>query len=210
MGSKQRRERERQELKQGILAAAREIAAQEGWQAVTIRKVADRIEYSPPMIYEHFENKDALLQELMRMGFHLLQPALQAARIATDDPAAQIRHMGMAYWNFAWDNPELYQVMHSLGGVPYCAPEPTPVQDQKPDEAEEVFEIVVAALQDYVHLSGAQIDDVESAAEITWATMHGLISLTMSGRIDGREHGAHLAQLALQLMLDAWSQPKGQ
>ena len=58
-------------MKQAILAAARDIAAQEGWQAVTIRKVADRIEYSPPMIYEHFENKDAVLLELMREGFRL-------------------------------------------------------------------------------------------------------------------------------------------
>jgi AcrR family transcriptional regulator len=58
-------------MKQAILAAARDIAAQEGWQAVTIRKVADRIEYSRPMIYEHFENKDAVLLELMREGFRL-------------------------------------------------------------------------------------------------------------------------------------------
>jgi len=71
MGIEERRDRERQEMKQAILAAARDIAAQEGWQAVTIRKVADRIEYSPPMIYGHFENKDAVLLELMREGFRL-------------------------------------------------------------------------------------------------------------------------------------------
>ena len=69
MGTKQRREREKQEVREGILAGAREIALQEGWQAVTIRKVAERIEYSPPTIYEYFENKEAILLELLRQGF---------------------------------------------------------------------------------------------------------------------------------------------
>ena len=64
MGIKERRDRERQEIKQAILTAAREIAAVEGWQSVTIRKVAERIEYSPPTIYEHFANKEAILLEL--------------------------------------------------------------------------------------------------------------------------------------------------
>ena len=60
MGIKQRRERERQEIRQSILCAAREIAAEEGWQAVTTRKVAERIEYSQSTIYEYFENKEAI------------------------------------------------------------------------------------------------------------------------------------------------------
>ena len=75
MGIKERRDRERQELKQAILEAAREIAAREGWQAVTIRKVADRIEYSPPTIYEHFANKEAILIELEESLLRRLLPA---------------------------------------------------------------------------------------------------------------------------------------
>src|SRR5215831_17182373 len=62
MGFKERRDRERTEMRQAILHAASEIAAQEGWHAVTIRRVAERIEYSPPTIYEYFESKEALLE----------------------------------------------------------------------------------------------------------------------------------------------------
>ena|SRR5215469_15811916 len=85
MGIKQRREREKQEVRQGILTAAREIALHEGWQAVTIRKVAERIEYSPSMIYEYFASKEAILLELHREGFRLLALSLKTARKSTED-----------------------------------------------------------------------------------------------------------------------------
>src|ERR1700756_5705553 len=86
MGIKQRREREKQEVRQGILTAAREIARQEGWQSVTVRKVADRIEYSPPTIYEYFESKEDILIELLREGFRQLAAALKAVWEVTEDP----------------------------------------------------------------------------------------------------------------------------
>ncbi len=120
MGIKERRDRERQELKQAILAAAREIAASEGWQAVTIRRVADRIEYSPPTIYEHFASKEAILLDLTREGHRTLLAAIEAAQ-PTGDPASGLIAAGHAYWEFAWTYPELYQVMHGLGGVQFCA-----------------------------------------------------------------------------------------
>src|SRR6266702_3194806 len=108
MGIKQRRERERQEMRQemrqSILSAAREIAAEEGWQAVTTRKVAERIEYSQPTIYEYFENKEAMLLALLRCGYQQLVTVVQEAFASTADPEA--------YWDFAFRSPELFQVMH--------------------------------------------------------------------------------------------------
>ncbi len=120
MGTKERRDRERQELRQAILMASRDIAAREGWQSVSIRKVAERIEYSPPTIYEHFTSKEALLRELMREGFRLLMERVRAGNSTAASPEARIMAIALAYWDFAWDYPELYQVMHGLGGVPFC------------------------------------------------------------------------------------------
>src|SRR6266567_5503938 len=94
MGTKQRRERERQEIRQSILSAARQIAVEEGWQAVTTRKVAERIEYSQPTIYEYFENKEAMLLALLRSGYQQLVTVMQEAFASTDDPEA--------YWDFAF------------------------------------------------------------------------------------------------------------
>ena len=86
MGIKERRERQKQELRAGILAAAREIASEEGWQAVTIRKIAALIEYSPPVIYEHFGSKEEILLELVRTGYAWPLGAVEAAARAAGGP----------------------------------------------------------------------------------------------------------------------------
>ena len=83
-------------MRRAILGAAREIAAQEGWQAVTIRRVAEKIEYSPPTIYEYFESKESILEEEMHEGFRLLLSGLKAAREAHPAPEDQFRAMGGA------------------------------------------------------------------------------------------------------------------
>src|SRR3989442_12216059 len=119
VGSKQRRERERQELRQAILRAARDIAAREGWQEVTIRKIAEAIEYTPPIIYEYFASKEALLLELLREGFRQLVQIIQTIQAKGDPPENILREVAIAYWHFAFNSQELYQVMHGLGGGPF-------------------------------------------------------------------------------------------
>jgi AcrR family transcriptional regulator len=200
---KRRRDREREQRRQNILLAARTIAAEEGWNAVTIRKVADRIEYSPPTIYEHFASKEAILLDLMREGFAALLQALRTARTAAPDPEAALVAMAHAYWEFAWQRPELYQVMHGLGGVPFCGD----VAEAKGGlpEPEQVFDEVLLALAAFTQATGADVGDPDEAVEIIWATSHGLIALTMSDHLDGgRERGAHLAERAMRTLLAAW------
>src|SRR5215213_11218333 len=105
MGTKERRDR----VRQAILRASREIAARKGWQAVSMRKVADRIEYSPPTIYEHFASKEAILLELMREGFRQLLADMRSTTDALSDPQERVLGLARAYWGFAWQNPALYQ-----------------------------------------------------------------------------------------------------
>jgi len=93
MGSQQRRERERQAIRQSILSAARQIAIEEGWQAVTTRKVADRIEYSQPTIYEYFDNKEAILMALVYQRFESMLAAMQTARAQHEQPEEQLLAM---------------------------------------------------------------------------------------------------------------------
>ncbi|HEY6540962.1 MAG TPA: TetR/AcrR family transcriptional regulator [Ktedonobacteraceae bacterium] len=199
MGIKQRREREKQEVRQGILTAAREIARQEGWQSVTIRKVAERIEYSPPTIYEYFESKEDILLELLREGFRQIAATLKAVREVGEDPEQRLLNMVEAYWNFAMSNPELYQVMNGLGGVPFDCLE-------KPPAAREAFVTTQGALLDWARAKGVDIPDIEGAVEIIRSLVHGLISLTMVDRIDGGEPRAkELVQRAMRDMFAAWS-----
>ena len=213
MGTKERRDRERHELRQAILMASRDIAAREGWQSVSIRKVAERIEYSPPTIYEHFPCKEALLVELMREGFRLLMERVRAGNSATASPEARIRAVALAYWGFAWDYPELYQVMHGLGGVPFCfdaaiegaegAPQ-LPGSEQFPPEAKVVFQFTMDAIKELADGGEQDCDEREASVHILWATLHGLVALTMAGRIDGgRAQAAGLVERAVRAFLAA-------
>src|SRR6201985_3355368 len=98
MGILDRKLRQKEEVRASILDAAWEMVVTEGWHSFSIRKVADAIEYSVPVIYSHFENKDAILLEFNRKGFQLLTDALAAAKAAEAEPANQICAMGPVYW----------------------------------------------------------------------------------------------------------------
>ncbi len=177
MGIKERRRREKQELRQNILDAAREVALHEGWQAVTIRRIADHIEYSPPTIYEYFASKDDILIELMRHGFNLLLKELETARESHGNPANQLKATTRAYWRFAWTYPELYQVVHGLGGVSFHH------DHDKLPEGRATFQVLLDILQELMKVEHLDIADPVAEIQIMWATMHGLISLTMNKRI---------------------------
>lgn len=198
MGIKQRRERERQEVRQSILAAARQIAIEEGWQAVTTRKVADRIEYSQPTIYEYFDNKEAILMALVYQGFERALSAMQAARSQHDQPEQQLLAMSNAYWTFALTCPELYQVMYGLGGVGFT-------HANTPDDARATFALLRETLCAWLEANHLTMEQPDDAIDAIWGTVHGLITLTMAGRIAVSEQRAHhIMEQTIKDLLRAW------
>jgi AcrR family transcriptional regulator len=110
----ERRLRAKEEMKQSILDAARNIAAKEGWQAVTIRKIADEIEYTPPIVYEYFENKEALFKELIYFGFRMMHKDIEKAKNIESDPKKMLFNIGLICWDFAFSHTDLFQLMFSL------------------------------------------------------------------------------------------------
>lgn len=178
MGTSQRRERERAAQREAILIAAIDIARENGWREVTIRKIADVIEYSAPTIYEHFDSKDALMLELLRRGFSMLNQRLKAALQPASGARAGIIRIAEAALDFAAEQPELYQAMHGLDGIPFGTP-------QTPTEAREAFATVRAAFQSLARDEGVSIPDIDGMADTLWALVHGFISLNMSHRIRG-------------------------
>lgn len=199
MGSKQRRERERQALRQAILDAAREIAASEGWQAVTIRKVAEAIDYTPPIIYEYFDSKNDLLLALLIEGFQQLTQSLQQAQTGDASPQELLLQVALAYWRFAFMAPELYQVMHGLGGVPFGTAE-------TPQDAHNAFAALRSAVCRVLDAQGVQLPDVDGEVDLFWSTLHGLITLTMAGRMKGGVPRAFsLVERAVHNLLRAWT-----
>src|SRR5215469_3583056 len=124
MGVRERRQRERQELRRAILDTAREIAAAEGWSAVTIRRVAEKIEYSPPVIYEHFSSKEEIVIELLREGFRQLLAEMRSARDAHKDPVESLLAIGQAYWSFSVAHPEMHLGIHGETACEACVVRP--------------------------------------------------------------------------------------
>ena len=110
MGITERREREKEEIRHKILDAARELFAAEGYEKVTMRRIAEAIEYSPTTIYLHFEDKDDLVRALCHADFGRLLEAMQLAP-ASADPIEAIRQLGRAYCAFALQYPNQYRFM---------------------------------------------------------------------------------------------------
>lgn len=176
MASKDRILRLKEATRTGILDAALQIVKSDGWQALSMRKIADFIEYTPPVIYEHFANKEAILLELTRQGFLLLSKELNNAKGKHDSPAAQLEAMWIAYWNFAFDNKELYQVMFGVSTNCSCEMVNELSEPKLPGQ---LFSSAIGELM--------QIQDLESDIICTkyytfWSVVHGLVSINMLGR----------------------------
>lgn len=200
MGVRERRDRERVEMRHDILAAAREIAAQEGWQAVTIRRVAEKIEYSPPTIYEYFDSKEAIIEGELHEAFQQLLNDLRGARDAHTVPAEQYQAMGDAFWNFVWKHPEMYQVISGLGGVGFC-------DHSNPDhEGKQVAGLFQEVLQSMLPPAQCTPESLEGKTLTLWSLAHGFIALMMAGQfpITDRDHARELWARASADLLRAW------
>jgi AcrR family transcriptional regulator len=199
MTTKTRRARERAQLREAILTAALELASEEGWGAVSVRRIGDRIEYSAAIVYEYFDDKEALLLALMLDGFTRLLETMRA--ISVNDPAARLQQMALAYWDFAHESPARYQVMHGLGGVQIGNWD----KANKPPVLAAVVGEVMAALERWAEAKGVRLD-VEAAFHVMWAALHGLVALDMASRIAGPPtYGRILVAETVRVMLTGWS-----
>src|ERR1700747_96287 len=118
MGIVERRERERSETRDKILDAARELFVSEGYEGVSMRKVAERIEYSPTAIYVHFADKNELFHELCRRDVARLQEVVAVAEMPTD-PIERLRQIGRNYVQFGMSFPNHYVFMFMTPHPPH-------------------------------------------------------------------------------------------
>ncbi len=105
------KELRKEKTKQSIKDAALELAREEGWGGVTIRKIADKVLYSAPIVYEHFKNKDDLYKHLVQDGFHKLSSTTISAMENADTPEDKIMELARVRMKFVIDNPTLHHMM---------------------------------------------------------------------------------------------------
>lgn len=164
----ERRERERAHRHQLIVTAARELAETEGWEAVTTRRLAERVEYSQPVLYSHFDGKDAIVRAVAMDGFRELATHLGRARQAGQEQA--LLAVCRAYLGFATERPALYQAMFVLPTDLKFASAETPAPMR-------------ACFDEFVGCFRPDNERRELFAEVIWSALHGMAVLSDSGRI---------------------------
>lgn len=164
----ERRQRTREQTRAGIIQTAKDIARREGWQAVSIRKIADAIEYSAPVVYDYFESKDRLLDEIRNEGFHHLRTEYERLVKLYRDPEKLLYEISLVQWQFATRQSELYQVMYNLDGA-NCQ-----ISLDESEEIKAVNDIVCRIIFSFIPKSAEAIRRLYFE---WWATSHGIIML---------------------------------
>ncbi|WP_329062270.1 TetR/AcrR family transcriptional regulator [Amycolatopsis sp. NBC_01480] len=173
MSVQERKERERSDRERLIVATARELAEQQGWDAVTTRRLAERIEYSQPVLYSHFRGKREIIGAVALDGAAEMAAAVRAATAAADGPRTRVTALARAYLGFAERNPAVYDAMFQLdGGLTFA-------NDDTPEPLKDAFAALLESLGE------AAGDGVHPGlfTEVFWASLHGLATLTRAGRL---------------------------
>ena len=170
MGIAERKGRQRAEREHRIVAAARLVAEGEGWSAVTIRRLADEIEHSQPVLYSHFENRDAIVAAVALEGFRDFTVVLRQASCGSIDRRDALEKVALAYLAFARRHPAVYEAMFTLPTALHFA------EAETPPELKDAFEAIASVVR-------PSDTDVDVATETFWAALHGLAQLERSGRI---------------------------
>ena len=180
MGIAERKLRQKEEVRTSILTAAWQLVKDDGWQALSIRKIADAIEYSVPVIYDHFENKEAILLEFTKRGFRELNQDIEKAKDSFKNPEQQIEAMAYAYWHFAFNNKEYYQLMYGLG-MPGCE------TVKQIAELHTFTELLSEPIRALIEKSAKKDADPFLKLHTFWSALHGLISINMMGNQKSRD-----------------------
>jgi AcrR family transcriptional regulator len=182
MGTKERRAREKEELKGKILDAARELFVERGFEAVTMRQIADAIEYSPTAIYLHFEDKLALVRSLCDRDFAALGKRFQKIA-AIADPIERLRRSGQAYAEFALRNPQQYRYMFL---TPHPPIDPADSKIDRDNPREDAYAFLRWTVSEAIAAGRLRtgLDDPELVSQIVWAGVHGIVSLRITNNSD--------------------------
>jgi AcrR family transcriptional regulator len=184
MGSRMRRDQQRDELRGKILDAARELFVAEGIEQVSMRKIAEKIGYSATTLYHHFPDKDAMLLAICEADFLALRGGFERiARIA--DPLERLRRLGLAYVEFALKHPSHYRLMFMTPHVHPRAPEVENLRKGNPDQDAYAFLRQTVASVIEAGLFREEYHDPDLVAQVMWSGVHGVVALHLvMGRDD--------------------------
>jgi AcrR family transcriptional regulator len=190
MGIAERREREKEGLRRSILDAARELFTRHGYERVTMRAIAETIEYSPTAIYQHFKDKDALVEALCQEDFSRLLGAFTGADLPAD-PVERIRALGLAYAQFGLSHPNHYRFMFMTG---------VKGDHDVSDPGLGSYRMLREAVADGIAQGRLRDVGVDTGAQVLWASIHGAVALLITYEPDCFPHAPAVPDLVPQVV----------
>ncbi|MFN5577064.1 MAG: TetR/AcrR family transcriptional regulator [Bacteroidota bacterium] len=178
MGLSERRIRERLDTRQSILATARELFLLKGFEATTIRNIAEKIEYSPSTIYQHFKDKNEIFYTIHSEAFAELVRYLNASEMHKN-PMDQLIALGQIYIQFALENPELYDLMFILE-APFVFL--IYLEDANWIVGKMAFDYLKSVIANCIQQGLIKETDLESLSYLIWSTVHGLVTISIRKR----------------------------
>jgi len=174
--SRMRREEDKAALRDAIFRSAVELLLERGYEAFSLRQVAERIGYSATTIYRDFENKDDLVFGIVDEGFRIFGDRLQAAAVAAPDPLGRIRAVGEAYVQFGLEHAVYYRLMF-MQRPDFLLTVPPGMQETRVA----TFRVLHGAVEDAVADGwGRSVRDPRALSDALWATLHGIVSLSIT------------------------------
>jgi len=177
MGITERKQREKKEMRELILATAAKLFLENGYEKTSIRNIAEAIEYSPTTIYLYFKDKNELFYALSEEGFRKFFNALSEVK-SIADPLQRLRSLGEAYISFAINNPDYYDLMFLLR-------DPMEAQQNKHEwsHGQKSHDILTTAVQECIELNYFKEKDARKIAFMIWSMVHGAVSFKIRDRM---------------------------
>lgn len=197
MGIRERKTKAKEDLRKAILGAAREIFLEKGFDNMSIRNIADKIEYSPTTLYIYFKDKDEIFLALHNEGFELLNEKMSVLGVVAD-PMHRLKAMGRIYMTFAIENPDYYDLMFVQRAPMNCLE-----QGNDWSEGHMAFGFLRDTVAQCMAAGSIGEDDPEVVAFVIWSFMHGMCTLVNRDRcmIFEEEKREHIISAAYESFL---------
>ncbi|MFY8004067.1 MAG: TetR/AcrR family transcriptional regulator [Chitinophagaceae bacterium] len=182
MGIAERKEKQKLEIKKLILEASIKLFMEEGFENVSIRKIADLIEYSPTTVYLYFRDKNDIFLHLHELGFQKMQEMNQNLQNIAN-PLVRLYKMGENYLQFGIDNPEFYDLMF-IQKAPMQALRTKMQENCAWSQGDTALATLQAIIQDCMDKGLMKQGPIEAVSLTIWGMVHGLVSLYIRERLE--------------------------
>ena len=177
MSVSERKLRDREMIRKKIIDVALHLVKNEGWESLSIRKIADAIEYSAPVIYDHFVNKEAILFEILQDGFKLLLANIHKAISKEKSPQDQLKALVDCYWKFALKNGSYFKLMFGIG-MPCCG------EGKMKTEFEALQDLIYEIIKKIIIEKKTNIESACYKTHAFWSAIHGFTSIMITRSAD--------------------------